>query len=487
MFDRRPHPTRVEELTSIRRRIALSVDGADGSADAAAASAAVGSVGGTVAASFDVAFEQFLTGVGAVRSSGVPADARSLVAMRGQLDALHALVAEAEVRFDAAELWRDEGAGSLRAWEIDACGLPAKEAGAVARRVSRLSAWPEVAAAWRDGVVSGAQVDQIVAAVPNRFVGVFAEQAADVVKVLAPLDAAGTRFAMGRWVRCAEAVADGGVAPEHPSGLSVDSLLDGRVAVAGEFTSADAAIVEAALRVFDVPDPVDDQGQVIGEPRSLRQRRADALVAVCKFGLAHREGASASGRFLPHVSLIVEASQLAGAVAGDHRASAVTSDGSVLTATAVATLSCDSVVQRVLTADGVLLDMGREVRTATSAQRRAVIARDRHCRAPGCRTGPKHCDVHHIHHWINGGRTDLGNLVLLCGTHHRLFHRPGHRLELDDHAVFTVRAPSGRVRSTVPDRPDQFAGFDGFAGADGFDGFAGADRRDVDRYVRSVR
>ena len=445
MFDHRPHPNRVEELTAIRRRLALSVDAADGP---------VGSAGGAIVASFDVAFEQLVDAVGAVRRSGVPADARSLVAMRGQLDVLNALVAGAEVCFDAAELWRDEGAGSMRAWVSDACGLPAKEAGAAARRVSRLSAWPEVAAAWQTGVLRGAQVDQIVAAVPNRFAGVFAEQAASVVKVLAPLNAAGTRFALGRWVRCAEAVADDGVPPEVPSGLSVDSLLDGRVAVSGEFTSADAAILEAALRVFDVPDPLDDHGQVIGEPRSARQRRADALVEICRFALAHREGAGPSGRFLPHVSLIVDAAQLAGAVAGDHRAGAVTTDGAVLTATAAATLSCDSVVQRVLMADGVLLDMGREVRTATSAQRRAVIARDRHCRAPGCRTGPKHCDVHHIEHWINGGRTDLGNLVLLCGTHHRLFHRPGHHPELDEHARFTVHSPNGRVRSTMPEHHD---------------------------------
>ena len=59
---------------------------------------------------FETGFEQLVEAVGVIRCSGVPADARSLVAMRGQLDALHALVAEAEVRFDAAELWRDEGA-----------------------------------------------------------------------------------------------------------------------------------------------------------------------------------------------------------------------------------------------------------------------------------------------------------------------------------------------------------------------------------------
>jgi hypothetical protein len=39
--------------------------------------------------------------------SGVPADARALVQLRTRLDQLAALVAEASVRFDTHELWRD--------------------------------------------------------------------------------------------------------------------------------------------------------------------------------------------------------------------------------------------------------------------------------------------------------------------------------------------------------------------------------------------
>ncbi|MFL6141903.1 MAG: HNH endonuclease signature motif containing protein [Labedaea sp.] len=31
-------------------------------------------------------------------------------------------------------------------------------------------------------------------------------------------------------------------------------------------------------------------------------------------------------------------------------------------------------------------------------------------------------DAHHIHHWIDGGRTDLANMVLLCRRHHRILH-----------------------------------------------------------------
>jgi hypothetical protein len=30
------------------------------------------------------------------------------------------------------------------------------------------------------------------------------------------------------------------------------------------------------------------------------------------------------------------------------------------------------------------------------------------------------CASHHLKHWADGGPTDLDNLVLLCGHHHRL-------------------------------------------------------------------
>ena len=433
--------------------------------------------------SFDVAFAQLSSGVVSMGASGVPADAQVLKSLRMQIDQLSALTVEAEIRFEQQQLWRDEGAGSLRAWLADACSLSRRDATRIARRADRLESWPEVLEGWKSGELSGAQVDVVVASVPARFVNEFAAQAPEVVRVLAPLDVAQTEVAMRQWVRCAEAADGPEDFSERPSGVYLDSLFDGRVAVQGQLNRTEAAIVEAALRVFDVPDSVDENGEFIGEPRSLGKRNADALVEVCKFALSHREGAGESGRFVPHVSLVVDiaelrASALRGAgvrsKAGLERAAeargwsaaerswfadalhrhgdAVTSDGSELDATAVATLTCDSVVQRVLMAGSKLLNLGREVRTATAAQRRAIVARDRHCRAPGCRTKPKHCDVHHLDHWINGGRTDVDRMVLLCGTHHREFHKPGYRMELSDQAEFTVHSPMGWSRSSMPER-----------------------------------
>ena len=61
---------------------------------------------------------------------------------------------------------------------------------------------------------------------------------------------------------------------------------------------------------------------------------------------------------------------------------------------------------------GEVLSVGRRTRTISPALRRALAARDRHCRFPGCRA--TRCDVHHVRHWAHGGETALSNLVLLC-------------------------------------------------------------------------
>ena len=65
------------------------------------------------------------------------------------------------------------------------------------------------------------------------------------------------------------------------------------------------------------------------------------------------------------------------------------------------------------------LAVGRTHRNATPAQRRALAVRDRGCVLPGCGVPAEACQAHHRAEWNAGGRTDLGNLVLLCWAHHR--------------------------------------------------------------------
>lgn len=438
---------------------------------------------GSAPVGFGPSFAMLQRSVDGMLGCGVPADGESLVALRREVDRLHALIAEAEVRFDVHELWRDDGAGSLCKWFTMRGGLSPKAASAETRRIHRLESWPEVREAWSSGVLSGSQVDVLMSAVPHRFVSLFAHHAPGVIEAIAPLDVEQTTVAMRQWVRAAEASDGADDFRERPSGLHLDRTFDGTFLMQGVLQPAEAAIVDATLRVFDAPDEVDDDGQLIGERRSMGQRQVDALVAACSFALAHREGGGDSGRFQPHVSLVVDVQQLrAAALAGSgissvadvdelaghhgwsaaerawftealgHHGDAVTAEGMVVDATALSALTCDSVVQAVLTNGSKVLRMGRSERTAKPWQRRAIIARDRHCRAPGCRAKPRYCDAHHVDHWINGGKTDVDRMVLLCGTHHREFHRPGYKMEFSDDGVFTVHSPKGWSRSSVPER-----------------------------------
>ena len=96
-------------------------------------------------------------------------------------------------------------------------------------------------------------------------------------------------------------------------------------------------------------------------------------------------------------------------------------------------LACDAaVIPAVLGTHGEILDLGRKTRTVTAAQRRAVIARDRHCAYPGCRRSPRRCDIHHVIPWAWGGPTDLDHLVLLCPAHHHRIHHSQWAIHLID-------------------------------------------------------
>jgi hypothetical protein len=93
-------------------------------------------------------------------------------------------------------------------------------------------------------------------------------------------------------------------------------------------------------------------------------------------------------------------------------------------------VACDaSVVEVRHASDGRVLDVGRRTRTIPPAIRRALEARDRGCRFPGC--GSRFTDAHHVVHWADGGGTKLDNLILTCRVHHRLLHEGGWRVELN--------------------------------------------------------
>ena len=83
------------------------------------------------------------------------------------------------------------------------------------------------------------------------------------------------------------------------------------------------------------------------------------------------------------------------------------------------------------------LELGRTRRLFSSAQRKALAVRDRHCRVEGCDVPAAWCEAHHTKPWSTGGRTDLADGVLLCSFHHHRAH---------DTRYDMTRMPDGQMR-----------------------------------------
>ena len=88
------------------------------------------------------------------------------------------------------------------------------------------------------------------------------------------------------------------------------------------------------------------------------------------------------------------------------------------------------------------LDIGY-AETIPAGIRNAVLLRDRHCRwAGGCNQPASACEVHHVRHKKNGGKTSTKECVLLCFFHHQvMIHRRGWTLVLNPDGTTTAWNP----------------------------------------------
>ena len=88
------------------------------------------------------------------------------------------------------------------------------------------------------------------------------------------------------------------------------------------------------------------------------------------------------------------------------------------------------------------LDIGFS-ETVPAGIRNAVILRDQRCRwAGGCNQPASACQVHHVRHKANGGKTSVRDCVLLCPFHHQVvIHRWGWTLVLNPDGTTTAWNP----------------------------------------------
>jgi len=201
------------------------------------------------------------------------------------------------------------------------------------------------------------------------------------------------------------------------------------------------------------------------EGTTPEQRRADALGLVAERALTAGFGGTGASSTAPvsgtraeryQVMLHVDVGTLReeegkeAAEGGGDRSEL--EDGTRVPAGTSRRIACDAGVVRVALGEaGQVLGAGRRSRTVPPALRRALEARDRGCRFPGC--GLRFTDAHHVKHWADGGETSLGNLVLLCRRHHRAVHEGGVRVCIDRDGQVVFFSPRGKALRGAPVAP----------------------------------
>lgn len=226
--------------------------------------------------------------------------------------------------------------------------------------------------------------------------------------------------------------------------LRIWTLETGQVRVDGLFPPEQGAFVKATFDSLTGPRRggvrfVDTERaawarRVREDPRSTGQITCDGFIELIKAGTSVNPDRMLGGR-RPAVQVITTlgtagTAGTAGAPDAPAVEPAVTGHGYLEGNTApvspetVERLICDSGTVRITVDEhGRPLDLGREERLFSPAQRTALAARDGGCRWPGCDRPPAFTEAHHLEHWLRDtGATNIDIGILLCHGHHMLLH-----------------------------------------------------------------
>ena len=341
--------------------------------------------------------------------------------------------------FDALEGGLADGCRSTAHWLNWRWGTSMGEARAQVEVATALVQRPLVAEAFAAGALSFAKTRAIVTA-----------PSADLDAELVPFARTATTAQVERTVREWRKAADRDTpAPERPEPevfLRYRHNAEGNLTGTFELAPEAGALLlkgleagRAELRAL-VKDGVREGGA------GWAEANAHALTLMAESYLAHgvgERGGDDRYRLVVHVA--------AGAEGG------VLEDGLAMSMEAVRRVACDASVVTILEdPDGCPLEVSRETRTISTRMRRALQARDRGCRFPGC--GAKaFTEGHHVQWVSKGGKTKLSNLVLLCWWHHHLVHEGGWSIERTaKRGRFVFRRPDGELleASRPPPRGD---------------------------------
>ena len=358
--------------------------------------------------------------------------------------------------FDRREGWHGYGILSCAHWLSWQCGLSPGAAREHVRVARSLESLPLTAAAFAAGRLSYSKVRALTRVAEP-------DSEASLLEVALELTASQVERTVRQWRRAERLDADGPPRERGPSfdhWWDDDGMLTVTVRMSTEEGAAFLTAIESlaerdarreraqrtkarAARGGHEPDPRDE---VTCARERTTARRITALTALAEAAAdADRRAGDPPRR---DVVVHVDAAVLADDAAAGR---AYLEGGPGLSPSTARRMLCEATVVTLLEQGREPLALGRRKRRVSKAQRTALLHQDGGCARPGCdETRIERLHVHHMRHWLFGGRTDLPNLVLLCDRDHGLVHE----LDLVMHrrdGVLVVTAPDGRRVWGAPD------------------------------------
>ena len=126
-------------------------------------------------------------------------------------------------------------------------------------------------------------------------------------------------------------------------------------------------------------------------------------------------------------------------------------DGTPIPVEKIRDLACQSeILPSIFRGASVPLDLGRSRRTASPAQRVALVARDKAC--VGCGATANWCQAHHIIPWAVHGNTDIDDMVLLCSRCHHRVHDDRWQVRKKPSGKYHLKPPPKHLRHALRQR-----------------------------------
>lgn len=377
-------------------------------------------------------------------STGVPGvdDFASIPnqALESEVRTLAAQIAAATCRFvlligelDRREAWKAWGCRSCAHWLSWQCGTSLRTAHEHVRVGRALAALPEIAAAFGTGRLSYSKARALTRVATPESERELLELAREATA--AQLDRIVNAF------QHAQRLTDPDLAAAQARGRDLwstgndDGTRTLHVRLTSDAYQAVMAAVDAAVE--QLPELTDDPDNPGGA------RRADALTAVAREFLAPGADRAPLTDGVLHIDLETLVDDRPGRSEFEH--------GPSVSSETARRLLCDAGLTVSLEQAGKTLDVGRRMRTAPPAMRRAIVDRDHAtCRFPGC-TNRRHLAVHHRKHWAkHRGPTSKRNGFLLCPAHHRALHEGGWHADGEPDEALVFVGPKGQ---RLPEHP----------------------------------